>query len=432
MDMEQEPAPQAYVGIDWATVENEVCVVDSKGEVRAQKSFRNDGDGLQAMGAWLLTKAATVASRIWVAIEVPHGPVVETLLELGFVVHTINPKQLDRFRDRFSLAGAKDDRLDARVLADSLRTDAHAFRRLRVADPTLIELREWSRIHDELQEEKNRLTNRIREQLRRYYPQMLAVDDDPGANWMLDLFKLAPTPEQAKRRQRASYARILRKNRIRRLDADQVRELLRQQSVTVAPGTEEAATAHIEQLAARVRLVNAQIKDADRRLDVLLGAMQRSTPGPAEPSGSDEESSPGERLEQHDAAILRSLPGVGRVVLAVLLAEATEPVAARDYHALRTLSGIAPVTQQSGRSKVVIMRRACHPRLREALHHWARSATQNDPRSKRRYAELRARGHSHGRALRSIGDALLRTACAMLREGTHFDPNRQNSRVLAA
>ena len=107
------------------------------------------------------------------AIEVPQGPIVETLLERGFQVYAINPKQLDRFRDRFTVAGAKDDRRDAQVLADSLRTDRHAFRRLSVDDPVIVELREWSRMTEDLQRERNRLANRVREQLWRYYPQML-------------------------------------------------------------------------------------------------------------------------------------------------------------------------------------------------------------------------------------------------------------------
>jgi Transposase len=69
-------------------------------------------------------RTAARAEAIAVAIAVPHDPVVEALLERGFWVHAINPKQLDRFRDRFTVAGAKDDRRDARVLANSLRTAA--------------------------------------------------------------------------------------------------------------------------------------------------------------------------------------------------------------------------------------------------------------------------------------------------------------------
>lgn len=72
-------------------------------------------------------------------------------MERGFAVHVINPKQIDRFRDRFSMSGAKDDRRDALVLADSLLTDRHCFRRLEPVDAKVIELREWSRIAEDLQ-----------------------------------------------------------------------------------------------------------------------------------------------------------------------------------------------------------------------------------------------------------------------------------------
>jgi Transposase len=118
---------------------------------------------------------AGIASAVAVAVEVPHGPVVDVLLERGFIVHAINPKQLDRLRDRFSIAGAKDDRRDAYVSADGLRTDRHLFRRLQIADPRLIELRAWSRLAEELQEERVRLSDRFHQQLWRYYPEMLKL-----------------------------------------------------------------------------------------------------------------------------------------------------------------------------------------------------------------------------------------------------------------
>ena len=93
--------------------------MDPGGEKIGARSFKHSGDGLADLCKWLLDKADPASVAI--AIEVPHGSVVETLLERGFAVFSINPKQLDRLRDRFSMAGAKDDRLDALVLADSLR-----------------------------------------------------------------------------------------------------------------------------------------------------------------------------------------------------------------------------------------------------------------------------------------------------------------------
>src|SRR5258707_1898997 len=145
----------------------------------------------------------------------------------------------------------------------------------------------------------------------------------------------------------------------------------------------------------------------------------------------DRENAPGQDTEQRDVTILRSLPGVGRIVLATLLAEAAEPVRRRDYHALRRLSGVAPVTKRSGRRCIVIMRQACQMRLRTAVYHWARAAIQHDELSRRRYASLRQRGHSHGRALRSVADRLLAVACVMLTRQALFDPEHVGNRAAA-
>ena len=92
------------------------------------------------------------------------------------------------------------------------------------------------------------------------------------------------------------------------------------------------------------------------------------------------------------------------------------------------MSGIAPVTKRSGKSHLVVMRYACNQRLRNALYHWARAASQTDPLSRATYRAMRQRGHSHPRALRSLADRLLAVACAMLRNATLYDPaQRKNS-----
>src|ERR1700737_4235857 len=121
-----------------------------------------------------------------------------------------------RFRDRFTVAGAKDDRRDAHVLADSLRTDRHAFRRLSNDEPVIVKLREWSRMADELQQERTRLASRMREQLWRYYPQMLELADDLAADWFRDLWNQAPTPAKAVRLRQTTIERFVKAHRLRR------------------------------------------------------------------------------------------------------------------------------------------------------------------------------------------------------------------------
>ena len=215
---------QWYVGVDWATEQHQICVLDGDGKVVVERQVAHTGEGIAGLCGWLHELSGGHPASVHAAIEVPHGAVVEMLLERDVQVYAINPKQLDRFRDRFSASGAKDDRRDARVLADSLRTDGRSFRQVQVQPPEVIELRECSRMAEELQQDRNRLTNRLREQLRRYYPQMVELGKgnngkDIDAGWFMELWEKAPTPAEAARIRKASVAAILKRNRIRRHDA---------------------------------------------------------------------------------------------------------------------------------------------------------------------------------------------------------------------
>jgi Transposase/Transposase IS116/IS110/IS902 family len=397
-----------FAGVDWGSEKHQVCLLDGAGAVVGERAFRHDGAGLTALCDWLVSLAGD-AGAVAVAIEVPHGPVVDALLDRRFAVHAINPKQLDRLRDRFSVAGAKDDRRDARVAAAGLRTDPHLFRQVTAGDPGVVELREWSRLAEELQQERVRLGNRVRQQLWRYYPQLLELGEDVTAEWILALWSLAPTPAKAAHLREATVARLLARHRIRRLEAASVLDVLRQPAITVAAGVTEAAVLHLRSLVARLRLANAEFRQAEQKLDELCARLSQDATAAAHGPG--------------DAAILRSIPGVGMVILATLLTEAGDPLARRDYAALRTLSGVAPVTKRSGKTCIVVMRYAAQDRLRQAMFHWARVATVHDPKSRSRYEALRARGHSYGRALRGVADRLLGVACVLLRRQVLFDPN---------
>jgi transposase len=403
-----------FVGIDWATEVHKVLAMDSSARTLAERLVQHSATGLEDLVTWL-SGFGVAPDHVHVAIEVPHGAIVETLLERGFPVFSINPKQLDRFRDRFSLAGAKDDRLDSLVLADSLRTDAHLFRRVHSDPALIIELREYSRLWDDLSADRVRLTNQLREQLWRYFPAFLKLGSDLGASWLLELWEQIPTPEAAHRRRPASLARILRKHRIRRLTADAVLEQLRQPPLKLAAGAVEAATAHIRLLLPRLRLLDDQLKEVKRRLEFLLDSLGK----PSEPASPDAEQ-PG---EPRDAAILLSSPGIGPIVGAALLAEASDPVRYRDYRALRAVCGAAPVTLRSGKGRpLVVMRRACNPRLRNAIYHMAHTAVHKDPIAKTRYGAMRARGYGHARALRGVADRMLYVIVAMLRTRTLYRP----------
>jgi transposase len=405
-----DEAYELYVGVDWATEAHQVCLLSPDGKRLDELVVPHTGAGLAALRSQLQQRVSEPA-RIAVAIEVPHGAVVDALLDHGCHVFAINPKQLDRFRDRHTVAGAKDDRRDAFVAGDALRTDRAAFRRLQAEDPRLLQVRELSRLHAELVEEHGRLTNRLREQLWRFYPQLLALSPAADEPWLWALLEQAPTPAQGRRLTLSAVRALLARHRIRRLAAEAVRTALQEPALPVAAGTVEAASEHVGLLVPRLHLIQDQRTRCERRLEGLLEQLATPT------AGEDPD-------EHRDVTILRSLPGVGRVVAATMLAEASRPLAARDYQMLRAHAGAAPVTRQSGKSRVVSMRRACNRRLRAALFHWARNSIRLDARSRAHYQRLRER-HGHARALRGVADRLLDVLITMLKTRTLYDPQRR-------
>jgi len=413
------PASPWFAGVDWASSKHDVSLSDDSGKIIGRRICEHSGTGLAQMADWLLRESGARPEDIHVAIETPHGAVVETLLERGFKVYAINPKQLDRFRDRFTVAGAKDDRRDADVLGSSLRTDPRAFRALAQADPEIVELREWSRMAEAHGHDLRRYMNRLHDQLLRYFPAFLALKGDDDVTWKLDLLQMAPTPAMARSLPRAKVARLIKAHRVRCHDADELLAILRAPAPAVSEATVAAAKAHVLSLLKSIRLAAEQLKEANAELGRLTRAL-------CEP----EESEPGQ-TKQRDAAILHSSPGMGTITLATLLAEAPQAVRERDYHALRCHGGVAPVTRQSGKHRYVVRRLACNRRLRNACYHWARNAIKKDARYRAKYEALRARGKSWGRALRSIADHLLYVACAMLDAGTLYDANHGAEAVKA-
>lgn len=410
-----------FVGIDWATDAHEVCVVDRAGRIVERGEVPHTAVSLLAFMDGLLQRAQRDPTRIAIGIEVPRGALVELCVERGFSVYAINPKQVDRFRDRFTVAGAKDDPRDAHVIGDALRTDPHAFRPVRLDHPLVIQIREWSRVDDDLREAVSRLTNQLRDLVYRAMPGALALCPAADEPWFWALLAEAPTPTDQRRLSEANLRQVLRDHRIRRLSAADVHRVLQQPPVYTAPGVVDAVAAHIELLLPRVQLVARQRREAEQQLARLLDVLEAELP-PV-----------GDQREHSDVAIVRSMPGIGTRVAARMLAEASQPLVDRAYHVLRTWMGIAPVTKKSGRRRrdIVTMRYACNRYLREAAYHWGRTAAQKDPATRAYYQALRQRGHSHARALRSVVDRSLRILFALLKHGQLFDVKHAQASPLA-
>ena len=408
-----------FVGIDWGSTTHHACLLDANGSVRGSRAFPHGGAGQAELVRWLLDETGAAPGQIAVAIETPHGPVVEGLLLAGFAVFAIGPAQIRGSRRRYVSSGAKDDPRDAWMLGRALRADPDLFRRLHLEESLVLQLRERTRTVNELTCQRTRLCHQIRQQLWRYYPQLLAIPDllnQLTHPWFVELWNKAKTPARALKLRVATLAKLLKKHGIRRLNAESLREILHAPALSVAPGTAEAARRALQGLFAQAHTTNQLLAQARQDIRELLRACSQNHADDQRPD---------------DPTILLSLPGVGVYVLSTLFAEAFALLQRRDYPALRARSGVAPVSIQSGNTRWEIRRLAVQHELRNALYHWARVAAQHDPLSKARYRALRARGFSHGRALRTVGDRLLAVACAMLKNGTLYDPKLSRDKLAA-
>ena len=404
-----------YLGIDWGSAEHHLCLLDAQGQVAGTRVVAHTAAAVHEALRWVRDQTGVAPPEVAVGIETPTGALVDTVIEQGFTVFAVNPKQLDRFRDRFTAGGAKDDRRDAHVIADALRTDRRAFRPVRPDDPQVMHLRELSRLVEELGVEEGRLANRLREQLYRVDAAWLTLSPAANEPWLWSLLADTPHPDGWPQLPRRRVTPVLRAHRIRRLTAEAVIAALRAPRLTVGAGVADAVATRIGVLVPQVVLVHQQRANAERQIDRVLETLAAETPD-SEPH------------EHRDVEILRSLPGVGRMVTATMLAEASGPLADRDYGTLRAYAGTAPITKRSGkRAYFVQMRYACKARLRQAMFHWARISIQHDDAARAYYAALRARGHRHARALRSLADRWLRILVAMLTTRTLYDATRLRS-----
>jgi transposase len=410
-----------YVGIDWGSEEHHFCLLDANGRVCGTRVVAHTADAVYAALQWVREQTGAAPEAVAVGLETPRGVLVDTVIEQRFAVFALNPKQLDRFRDRFTAGGAKDDPRDAHAVADALRTDRRAFRAVRPDDPPVIHLRELSRMVDELQVEEGRLANRLREHLYRVDAAWLTLSPAADEPWLWTVLANSPHPDTWRQLPRGQITAALRAHRIRRLTAAAIVTSLRRPRLSVAAGVGDAVAARIAALVPQLILVHQQRTTTERQIDQLLETLAAA------------EATAGDPHEHRDVEILQSLPGVGRMVTATMLAEASGPVADRDYATLRAYTGAAPITKRSGKRVFLVqMRYACNHRLREAMFHWARTSIQHDAAARAYYDALRARGHRHARALRSVADRWLRILVAMLTTRTLYDPSRLRSSASAA
>jgi transposase len=166
-----------YMGVDWGDRVHQVYVVDENGAKITEMKVQESPEGLAEMGRWVDEKRAE-GCELWAAIEKPAGRIVDFLLDHGVSVYPVNPKAVDRVRDRFRMSQSKSDGFDAYVLAEFVRTDHGHLRVLRPNSAQGEELKLLTRDQDRLVRQNTRLLHQLKVTLKEYYPRPLEVFGD--------------------------------------------------------------------------------------------------------------------------------------------------------------------------------------------------------------------------------------------------------------
>lgn len=373
-----------FCGIDWAEDHHDVCLVDESGGVLWRRRIAHDPSGIAELRA-AITRHEPDPAKVLVAIETGRGLLVGALIESGYVVYPINPKAAERYRDRHKPAGGKNDRLDAAVLADALRTD-HAGLRPLLPDSDLgREIATLARDHAALVRDHTRLRNKLRSALLEYFPAALQAID-LGAGSSLQFLARYPTPEAAAR-----------------LSVSRLERFLKAQGANRDAGSKaERAVAALRSPALRAR---PEIARAKARLVVALCSQLLAL----EPTLDAYERELVHLLKTHpEGEILLSFPGLG-VILAsrVLAGTGDNRERFRSAAGLCAYAGSAPIVVQSGKRAVVKARVACPKYFRDAVQQWAEQARRWSSWAAEFYRRHRARGHNHNESVRALANRLL-------------------------
>lgn len=373
------------VGIDWSEKWHDVCVMDEDGRVLGRRRIDDSLAGLGHLQALIAEHAADPA-EVAIGIETPHGLMVRGLRAAGYTIYAVNPMAASRYRDRHSVSKKKSDRGDAMMLADLVRTDRHKHRQLGDDSELAEAVKVLARSHKSLIWTRQQLGSQLRSALREFYPGALqAFGDHLCEADSLALLEQAPTPAQGRALSLAKITSALRKASRRNIEqrAAEIRDALR------GPQLEQpAVVAHAHGVAAAA--LAGLIRDVIARIDQLEKELDRA-------------------LKEHpDAEIYDSLPGLGTVLGARVLAEfGDDPNRYQDGKARKNYAGTSPITQSSGRARVVLARFVRNDRLADACQLWAFAALTRSPGARRYYDLQRARGKGHQEALRILANRLV-------------------------
>jgi transposase len=396
----QAPVPiRISAGVDWAKDDHAVAIVGTEGEVIDRFTITHDAAGLRSMVRRLL-KAGVEE----VGIERVDGPIVEVLLQAELTVFVIPPSQVKNLRSRYGSAGNKDDRFDAYVLADVVRTDRRRLRPLVRDSAQTTALRSLVRTRLDLVHHRVALANQLRAHLQIVFPGAAILFEKVDSQISLAFLERFTTQAQGDW-----------------LSPKRLGTWLRSVSYS---GKVDPAVLHAKLLGAP-RGLSGEHADVHAATTLAYIAVLRPLSAQIQALAA----RIGDQLAIHpDGHIFTSLPRSGTVRAARLLAEIGD---ARGRFptpdSLSCLAGVAPSTRQSGKAKSVTFRWAVDKQLRGAVTDFAGDSRHASPWAADLYAKAIARGHDHPHAVRILARAWLHVIWRAWQDGAVYDPTRHGA-----
>jgi transposase len=387
----------AYVGIDWADTKHDICV-QAAGDTRRESGCIQHR--VAAIDEWANGLRRRFGGPIAVALELAKGPIVAALQKYDFLVlFPINPATLAKYREAFQPSGAKDDPGDAELALDLLLHHPERFGPLRPQSTAMRSLMSLVERRRELVGDQTRLTNRLGDTLKQYYPQALEWFDDRGTVLFCDFLERWPTLRAVRLARTRTLQAFFGAHHCRstRLISERIGSIREATALTDDPAIIGPCRLHVLALVAQLRTVLAAITQFDRE----IAAVARTLP---------------------DYALFGNLPGAGAQLGPRLLAafgEQRERFSSAEE--LQQYAGIAPVTERSGKKSWVHWRLQCPKFLRQTFVEWAAQTIGRSFWAGAYYRQQRAKGSPHQVAVRALAFKWIRILYRCWQTRTPYD-----------
>lgn len=390
-----------YVGIDWADDHHDVCLTDDSAQTLAQFQIPHTPEGFNTLHA-TLARHQTDPRPVAVALETSRGLLVHDLLRHGYQVYAVNPKAVNRYKDRHVLSRAKSDRVDALSMAHLLRTDRHCFKPLR---PLPEDYRLLDRLCADLRkiiDDKVRVINQLTAVLKEYYPQPLGLFASFDSRIALVFLAAFADPQSLRGVKKSRFLAFFKRHGYTHPErVESMWQQAQSPALEADPVIVRAGRLRLSALVDQLQALRQHQAQYEHEIQAILDQLPESK-------------------------ILPTLPGVDKRLAPELAAalgpnRPDQPKRFESAQELSQLAGCVPITRASGQWKTVTVRRACVKSLRRTFYNWAQASLLTSKWARAYYDYRKAQQHRHSTILRSLGSKWSKILYALWANGDVYN-----------